>query len=82
MTATWQNAKNQETSKKLSIIQQKPLKKIRDEERTCKEEIYRRMELITVRNNTGTNSILELGKQETTSDPLESKKREQSDKKT
>ena len=27
MTATWQNAKNQETSKKLSIIQQKPLKK-------------------------------------------------------
>lgn len=40
------------------------------------------MELITVRNNTGTNSILELGKQETTSDPLESKKREQSDKKT
>lgn len=27
MTGTWQNAKDQETSKKLSITQQKPLKK-------------------------------------------------------
>ena len=42
---------------------QKPLKKIRDEEESCKKDINEKMEYTTVRNNKDTNGILKFEKQ-------------------
>ena len=58
---------------------QKPLKKIRDEEESCKKDINEKMEYTTVRNNIDTNGTLKFEKQEVTSGLLQSKEREQSD---
>ena len=72
-----QSAKNKE----ISIQNLNCIKRFRDEEKSCKEYIKRRMEHATVRNNKDTNNILKLEKQEATLEPFESKEREQLDTK-
>ena len=66
-----QNAKNKETSKQNLNNITKNTEKVRD-------DINGRMEHTTVRNNKDTNHILKFEKQEATSNPLESKERENS----
>ena len=57
----------------------KTTEKIRDEEKSCKNDINGKMDHTTIRNNKETNSTLKFEMQEATLDPLESKESEQSD---
>ena len=57
----------------------KTTEKIRDEEKSYKNDINGKMDHTTIRNNKETNSTLKFEMQEATSDPLESKESEQSD---
>ena len=82
MTATLQKIdKMLRTSKQNLNNITKTTEKFREEEKTYKEYINGRMEHTTLRNNKDTNNISKLEKQKATSDPLESKAREQSDTK-
>ena len=58
-------------NKEISIQNLNCIKRFRDEEKSCKEYIKRRMKHATVRNNKDTNNILKLENQEAKPEPFE-----------